>query len=594
MGITTGSIMNNRVYGGGSGSSNKGSGVQRNALLQTRIQLADRNKPSGRTSYTAMSRQINGRAVIVNTGSAGCCHGTQKMSTAEKIAMFNAIATSGLALAKGIGDLVSAGKANKTKTPSDIEKLNQQGNAKGTDGTSNTTSTGNASLNSIANDIKLSGDGCISKMEGATTSADLQAAIKDAESYMNGDLLTSRNQAKGKADVAQKKLDEFKENKTIENAEKDVKTAEQNVKTAKDGVSSFESKIAKEERNIQEANSDLAKADGNYKKAMDDTAKGKADLIAAKEGVTAAKGNVATAEASVNTLETQLASATPEQKPAIETQLNAAKQKLTEAKEELVKAEEQETKAQSALEGFEKAEADALNNVDSSKKGVKEAKEKLADSKEKLEGAKKNHEAKQKELEANQKTLQEKQDALKDLENQKTQAEADVEKFNNLDKEYNSLKSEITEQKARLTKMSQAEAKKMDKLDTKIGKAEVKSHNAEAKMNLAGQAETGHVTTKDEMKAKKRMDKAEANEAELRAKKGAIEGSHVSVDDIKLGEDISKALDACANSAHFGLGGMMSRQLVNGHTVTSQNGQFFIDGSKFGVDRAEAEKLLKQ
>lgn len=582
-GISTGSLLNQRVYNrnGGAGSSAKGGGVQKNSLTQTRITLANRNRgTSGRTSYTALSNAINGRKEVIYVGGGSNCCGTPStnMSTMEKIAAWTAIAQQGVQLGQGIANLFGAGKADKT------------GGAKGPGGAHGTRGAGNPpevkpqpkvnqDLSATAVTV-LSGDNLISGMENATTSADLQAAIKDAESYLNGDLQTSRAQAKGLADAAKKKLDEFKENNTIENAEKEVKTAEQNVKNAENGVKSFEDKVAKEERNIQEAQGELSKASADYKTALGNTK-------TAQEGVKTAQGKVSTAAGQVSSLETQLASALPEQKAAIEAQLTQARADLATAKGELTQAEQNLTKA-------EQDEAKALNNVDNSKKGVADAKQKLADSKEKLEGAKKNLAAKQKELEANKELLQQKQDALKQLETEKANAEADVEKFEKLDQEYNSLESEITDQKARLLKMSQDEAKKMDKLDKKIEKAEENSNNAEIDMNLAGQAQTGHATTKGEIRAKKRMDKAETREANLRDQKAGIENSHVSVQDIQLGEQVTKALDACANLAHGGLGGMMSQQYINGHTVTSQNGQFFIDGSTTGVDRAEAEKLLKQ
>ena len=108
-------LLNQRVFNrnGGSGSSNKGGGVKRSALLQTKITLADRNKGTGRASYTSLSNSINGRKEVIYVGGGSKCSGTSSMSTMEKIAMWNSIAQQGLQLGQGIASLFGAGKADK-------------------------------------------------------------------------------------------------------------------------------------------------------------------------------------------------------------------------------------------------------------------------------------------------------------------------------------------------------------------------------------------------------------------------------------------------------------------------------------------------
>lgn len=545
-GVTTGSLLNQRVFkrNGGSGSSNKGDGVKRSALMQTKITLADRNKGTGRASYTSLSNSINGRKEVIYVGGGSQYSGTSSMSTMDKIAMWNSFIQQGLQSGQAIASLFSAGKAENTGST---------GNAKGTSGSGNTGGTGDVGGNTpptqpkVNQDLKttaamISGDSIISGMENAQTSVDLQAAINDAQSYFDGQLTNSLSEAKGNAQSAKELLDNYKENDTLKNCKKDVENAKQDVANAEQGIKAFESKVGKEERNIQEANDALCQADTNYKKALDDTAFGekslaqaKKDVQTANQGVQTAESQVSTAQGKVDGLKLQLATATPEQKASIqsqlsqaETELSTAQQKLLEAKMQQTRANDMERSAETQLKNYQQAEEKALKNVDDNKKGVADAKKKLAESKQDLEKAQGNLEAKQKELETKQKELQDKEALLKQTEDQIAQAEADIEKFEQVEKEYNSLKSEITDQKERLTKMVKKEQSSMDKLDKKIARQEAKSDKAEEKMNLEGQAQGGHDVTGSEKRAGKRMARAEQKEAALRAKKAAIAGSHIS------------------------------------------------------------------
>lgn len=619
-GVTTGSLLNQRVFKRSTGSSSSGSsGVQRSPLLQTKITLANRNTATRGTSYTALSNAINGRKEVIYVGGDSCCSGTAKMSTAEKIAMYLSLSEQGLQLTQGIASLFSAGKADKA------EGTKNTGNSNGNSGVNNSNndvSVGSNDSQKVNQDLAstvslVSGDSVISGMENATTSADLNAAIQDAQSYFDGQLTSNYNDAKAGKASAEELLEKFKENDTVKNAKKAVEDAKQNVANAEQGVKAFESKVGKEERNIQEANDALGQADSNYKKACEDTAFGEKslkqaqkDVASAKQGVQTAQGNVDTAQGKVDSLNMQLTTAAPEQKAAIQAQLAEAKaelataqQQLNEAKIQQASAEQAEALAENQLKGYQQAEETALKNVDDNKKGVADAKKKLAESKQDLEKAQQQLEAKQKELEANQKTLQSKESKLADIEKQKDDAEAAIEKFEKIEKEYNSLKSEITDQKERLTKMIKDEQKKMDKLDKKIARQEAKSDKAEEKMNLDGQAEAGHDVSGSERRAGRRMDRAEAKEMALRAKKAAIAGAHFSGTFEAAGvsgntsesaastDDVSARLDKMASSAHL-TGGLALAENVNGHLVSMQNNQFTVDG-KSGLTRQQAEELLK-
>lgn len=543
--ITTGSLLNQRVYSKKTSTTSgtkQGGGVQTNALLQTRITLANRSTgPTGRTSYTALSNQINGRKEVIYVGGQSCC-GQAKMSTADKIALALEITKAGFELGQGIASLFGAKKAD---APGATTRTT------GTDSPGGTPSTkvGGDTSPQVTQDLattlsSISSDDVISAMEDAETSADLQAAITDAENYFNGQLSDSHTEAKANAGEAQQLLDNYKSKDTLKKAKKDVEDAKQDVANSEQGVKSFEAKVAKEQRNIQEAQDALGEADTNYKKATEDTAFGEKslaqaqkDVQTANQGVKTAETNVSTAQGKVDQLNMQLLTATPEQKASIQSQLTQAKtelsnaqQKLIEAKTRLQSANIAEDSAEKQLKTYQAAEERALNNVDNKKKGVTEAKEKLAESQEDLEKAQTQLEAKQKELEANKKALQDKEAVLEQTEQQIADAEAAIDRYDKLEKEYNSLKSEIADQKERLTKMAKKEQKKMDKLDEKIARQEEKSDRAEEKMNLDGQAQEGHDVSASERRAGRRMNRAELKEQELRAKRAAIAGSHISFD----------------------------------------------------------------
>lgn len=565
-GVTTGSLLNQRVYSKKSGSSSntkRGGGVQRNALLQTRVTLANRSGNGKKAGlYTSLSNQINGRKEVIYVGGQSCC-GQAKMSTADKIAMYMSIAQAGVQLGQGIADIVGAFKADKsdgTTRTGDTGKVGDPSSSTITD-----TGTSRQVTQDLATTLSgLSSDDVVSAMEGAETSADLQAAITDAENYFNGQLSSSYTEAKANAGSAKELLEIYKSNDTLKNAKKAVEDAKQDVANSEQGVKSFEAKVGKEQRNIQEAQDALGEADANYKKATEDTAFGEKNLAQAQkdvqtanQGVKTAEGNVTAAQGKVDQLNLQLLTATPEQKASIQSQLEQAKtelsnaqQKLTEAKTRLQSANLAEDSAEKQLKSYQEAEERALNNVDNKKKGVTEAKEKLAESQEDLEKAQTQLEAKQKELEANKKALQDKEAALEQTEQQIADAEADIDRYDKLEKEYNSLKSEIADQKERLTKMAKKEQKKMDKLDEKIARQEEKSDRAEEKMNLDGQAQEGHDVSASERRAGRRMDRAELKEQELRAKRAAIAGSHISFDAAGVSgqDDEAKAKDGTPNS----------------------------------------------
>lgn len=378
--------------GGGGGNG----GVTTKTLQKSDILAARKGRP-GKTSYTDMSNRTNGRAVLVPTGSTGHCNGTQKMSTMEQIAMFNAIAQSSLALTKGIADLFGAGKADKTKGNSNISTLNQTGNAGNTNGTGNAGNTGNASLSStltaLAPDIDLTNidyeakaDDFTSKMKKAKNSQDLYQALQGAKAYksqisarMSGinitqlktDLEALKGDAEGSVKDAKGKLSDAKD--AVKTAESEAKQGKQQVDSARDSYDAARGNIKTDNK----AYNDASKAVNEKTKDFDNAGKAlqqaKTEYSQAKgitrdceQALTTAKTNTSQALANLNALKEQ-------QNPSLGTDSVALRAQIADAQAKYDAAVEAETKAQTALDDAKTQEQTAKDKLGNDNQGAVQA-----------------------------------------------------------------------------------------------------------------------------------------------------------------------------------------------------------------------------
>lgn len=626
--------MNNRVYGGGSGSSNKGGGVQRNALLQTRIQLADRKKPTGGASFTSMSRQINGRAVIVNTGNSGCCHGTSgnKMSTMEKIAMWNAIAQSSLQLAKGIGDLVGTAKASKTKDTSNIEKLNQAGNSGNADGAGQSGSTGNASLSStltsLAPDIDLTNidyeakaDDLSSKMKNAKNSQDLYQALQGAKSYkaqidsrMSGininqlqtDLEALKGEAEGSVKSAKDALGDAKED--VSKAQSNVNQGNQQVKSARESYEVASGSIKTNNQAYNDATKTVSDKTKEYDSAGKALQQAKTDYSQAQgitrdceQSLATAKTNTSEALANLNALKGQQGfgtdgAALQAQIADAEVKYEAALKAEDSAKQALDAAKAQENSAKDKLGDDSKGAVKAFNNA---KSGLSEARNNLKTAAENLKNSK---EITQEQYDLLCNRQESAQKAETNLENYQTALataqDKEVKAQDNLDK--------IEAEKDKL-EMQVNDYKEMEKASKKLGDLSQYETKLEGMMNkektsrdeLQKQLDTKDKTSNSSTESAKGKKKAEKKEAKITNKLADLNAGDATDDiarDKKL--QISNRLDQMAKMTDmaggqdFGSFGASNKTTLNGHTVEYKNGKYFVDGGSNGLDKTSAEMLI--
>lgn len=642
--------MNNRVYGGGSGSSNKGSGVQRNSLMQTRIQLADRKKPSGRTSYTAMSRQMNGRAVIVNTGSSGCCQGTQKMTTAEKIAMFNAIATTGLALAKGIGDLVGAGKANKTTKQSDIAKLNQQGNTKGTDGTGNTTSTGNASLSStltaLAPDIDLTNidyeakaNEFSSKMKNAKNSQDLYQALQGAKAYkaqvssrMSGiniaqlktDLAALKGDAEGSVKAAKEDLSKAKDG--VKNAESDVKQVKQQVDSARDSYDAAKGSIKTDNKAYNEASKTVNDKTKEFDTAGKALQQAKSDYSQAQgitrdceQSLATAKTNTSQALANLNALKGQQGfgtdgAALQAQIADAQARYDAALEAEKQAESALKDAKTQEQTAKEKLGDDSSGAVQAFNNaktaLSEARNGLKTAAENLKNSKEitqeqfelltnRQESAQKaedNLASKQDAVAQAQDKQAQAQDKLDQVEAQKDKLEMQIHDYEEMEKASKQL-GDLSQFETKLEEMMKKEKTDRDELQRKLDEQDTISNNgtesAKGRRKAEGQEKklTGKIVDIDSGSAIDDIARDAALNIGNKASMMSQTNTHKADPFAKM-NDMAKQAEQSQNEAQLNLLKTIGFAQINGKTITKMpamgdSASYMVDGKTYSFEELQ-------
>lgn len=633
-GVTTGSLLNQRVFNrnGGSGSSNKGGGVKRSALLQTKITLADRNKGTGRASYTSLSNSINGRKEVIYVGGGSKCSGTSSMSTMEKIAMWNSIAQQGLQLGQGIASLFGAGKADKAdgaaakqKTPGSNPEVVVNNNTKqaGNDLASTLESLGFTDIDLTNIDYTATAKDLTSKMDKAKNSQDLYQALQGAKAYkqqmdsrMSGinltDLQTQLTQLEGEAKGS-------------------IKDAKGNVDTADKGVKDAESNVKQGQRQVDSARESYDAARGSVKtdnKAYNDASKlvdtktkeydqaGKALDTAKKKYSTAqaatrectqawetAKTNTAQALSNLNALKSQQGFGTDG--AALQTQIADAQAKYdaavaAEGKAEEAKknAEKAEAQAKDALGDDSKGAVQAFNNAKSglaeARDGLKQAAEQLKNSKEmtqeqyelltnRQESARKaedNLETQNDNLLHAKEEQDKAKDALDTLKEEKDKLEMQIHDFKEMQQASEKL-NDLSKYETKLENMMKKEGIDREELTKELNENDETSNN------------TDGVSAKGRKKAEKKETKITGKLAELNAGDAT--------DDIARDKNIqiSNRLDQMAKMndfagvQDFGSFGSSNKTTINGHTVEYKQGKYFVDGGTTGMDKMGAEMLIK-
>ncbi len=632
-GVTTGSLLNQRVFNrnGGSGSSNGGGGVKRSALLQTKITLADRNKGSGRTSYTALSNRFNGRNTVVYVGGGSSCSGTsslQKMQELQaKIQMYSMIAESGMNLIDSIGSLFGAGKSDKTggaapKTkvptvPTDITNPAQNSKVAGNDLAATLDSLGFTDIDFTNIDYKATANDFISKMKKADTSQDLYQALQGAKAYkeqmelrMSGidinalktELSTLEGEAEGSVDFAEDALG--KADDGVKDADRNVRQAKGQVESARNSYDSARAGI----KTSNEAYNNADKAVGEKTQAYDKAAKAldgaREDYRLAQDATREctqawdmAKSNTAQALANLNALKAQQGFDTDG--AALQAQIADAQLKYDEAvaaenkaKEAKDSAEAAEAKAKEALGDGSKGAVQAFNNAKSELSAARgdlaKAAETLKNSKEitqdqydllinrqtSAENAESNLEAKNEALATAKDQQAVAQDKLDEVKAQKEKLETQIHDYEEMQDACEKL-GDLSKYETKLEKLMTEEGTDRTKLTQKLN-------------------DKDGVSNDDEVSAKGRK-KAERKEEKLTDELTALNAGDAT-DDIArdLNIQVTNALDNMANMGNFDLGtGIPNKRTINGHTVEYKNGQYFVDNGTLGMNRMSAEMMLK-
>lgn len=618
-GVTTGSILNSRVYG--QNSSKKG--VQSNSLLKTKITLAGRSRSAGGASYTSLSRSINGRAVVIKSGQGGCCHGaSNKMSTMEKIAMWNAIAQSSLQLGQGIGALINSFKSNKsTETVSPQKASKQQSTIEQPQKTTVQQSVQqtladlgmpDVSLLGIDTNYEKSADDLIKEMKGAKTSADLYKALSGAKAYkqqidsriagfgnikelqdqlngLNGSAEGSVKKAKTNFDDAKKTTDDLKgtvtQGKTqVDSARQSYDAARQALEGKNQAYDDASKAVNTKLEAYDNAKSDLAGKRQSYSQAKMVTAE-------CAQSLTTAKANKAQAQADLDALLAQQGSATDG--AALQAQIAKATQARDKAKLEeeqaqkaLDKAQEAENKAQSnvslAEQNCESARGElveARNALNTQAKALKDSKAITNDQYELLTN-------RQNSLDTAEATLQENETKLADAEQKQVEAEAQYEKLK-------ATKEELEVKIADYNEMQKASKKLGDlsdyetKLNDLMKKEGTKREDLTKKMN----AKNTTSNTADSAKARTNAENRETALTDQRVALNAGDATVAMASDKKM--QISHSLDQMASLTNLGLSnGISNKMTINGHTVEYKNYKYYVDGSENGMDKTSAMAFI--
>jgi len=348
-----------------------------------------------------------------------------------KLMQYMAMAEMGVALGKGIADVVNAFKADKA-AKTDGPDANP-----GTLNNSNINSKNTPSMQTAQTLNGTGASGAIQDMASADDSATLRGAIESAQgkaAELSTDISALQGEIKGlesKAQEAEKAVQNL--NTQIEAKENEVKTAEQNVKNKENAVKSFEQKLDTAKLGLENMNKEYSAAVNNYASAQSATRAAEAALAATPKQIPGPDG-------------------TPVDNPAYAN----AKKAVDEAKAKEAEAKE--------------AKETAYKNVQDAKGEVKSAEENV------LKAQKDVDDAKGKEAEAKE-ALETKKDELEKLEQQKQTKQDIIDEYNDQNKklekqqgELEKLNKEITSQNERLTKLEQKEQKELKSLNDKIDK----------------------------------------------------------------------------------------------------------------------------
>ena len=621
-GVTTGSLLNQRVYSKKSGSSSntkRGGGVQMNALIQTRVTLANRSGNGKKAGlYTSLSNQINGRKEVIYVGGQSCC-GQAKMSTADKIAMYMSIAQAGVQLGQGIADIVGAFKADKSDGTTPRQTVTPDSTPKVDNGLASTLdSLGFADIEFTDVNYKEAANDFMSQMKKADNSQDLYQALQGAKAYkaqvdsrmsrinigsLNTQLETLKGEAEGSIDMAEKKVSNA--DKGVRDAESNVKQGQRQVDSARDSYDAARQSVKTDNKAYNDASKAVDEKTGEYDKAgkaLDTARKNYSTAQAATKECTqaweTAKLNTSQALANLNALKAQQGLGTDgvalqAQIADAQAQYDAAVQAEKSAEEAKNQAEANEAKAKDALGDDSKGAVQAFNNAKSqlatARDELKAAAEQLKNSKEitqeqydlltnrqeSVGKAETNLETQNENLTKAKEQQATEQAKLDQLETQKDQIETQIHDYKEMQEASEKL-SDLSKYETKLQDMMKKEGIERDELTKKLNERDAESNDTEG------------VSAKGRKKAEKKEDKLTDKLVELNAGDAT--------DDIARDKDIqiSGALDKMAElSTGIGLMGGSNKRTINGHTVEYKNNQYFVDGGTQGMDKASAEMLVK-
>lgn len=536
---------------GGNGNITTGS------MLNKSIIAANRHKGSGRTSYTSMSREVNGRVVIVDSGSGHCCETSNSKSaeTLAKIQAYTALAGSAAQLVAGIGNIFASNKSSSTagadptrgnaNLHSTLEEVNNSaagaGSAGGAGGAGGAAETKGAAS-------------YITDMENCKYSRDLDTALNSATLYLNGALKDSLTAAEGRYNTATRELKNLKDNDLLKKAENGVKTARQKVNRQAEDISKIlEPKLEQAKSNLTQAENDLAAKNDGYRTALEQRRGSENKVAILKSQVDGLATTAASAQRAFATIEAQYNAADADGKAALQTQYDTAKTARDKAEQDLKTAQGQLKQAETELEGFKSAEAAALAAVDVSNDEVKTLKEGVTKRQKELATAQTNYDNAQATLIGYNTELRNATTGLTKLKSQKEGWEQDIKNYESIKKEYEALDKSVKEQQKRKTKLIANEQKEITRLEAEIKKYSARSdaHSNNIDSQNGGFAGISGDTSsnRSQRREAKKMTKDEDKETQLRSKLADLRAHSLAAPTEVIPASVSTATSTGDNTA---------------------------------------------
>lgn len=555
---TTSSLLNQQVFKrDDSGSSNKGGAVKKNVLTETRIALANRNKCTGKTCFTTLSNSINGRKEVIYVGGGSKSCGASKMTTMEKIAMWNQIMQSGMQFGQGIAGIVSQCKSSKAAAPVAPTKTTATGNETLATPTGNNKVAGNdlaSTLDSLGfTDIDLTNidyeqtaKDFTSKMDKAKNSQDLYQALQGAKAYkqqvssrmagmnigtMEDDLKALKGDAEGSVSKAKEGVDTA--DKGVKDQEGKVKQGENQLESARKSYDNTRASLAKTNEKYNEASKNVDTKTKAYDTANKDLDKAKSDYSASQTATRectqaweTAKLNTAQAEANLKALEAQLGSATDSvalqaQIADAKAQLETARQAEQAAEKAKTNAEENEAKMlenknnkQTACDTAKSNLTEARNNLNTVAEQLKNDKQitedqykQLTDRQTSLDDAETNLETQKKTLTEKQEVQAKAQENLDKLNDKKEELEVRIHDYKEMQKASEKL-NDLSKYETKLTQMMDKEKTTREELQKKLDEQNYKSND------ITGTSAKGRAKAeKKEVKISGKIDNLNAGDA---------------------------------------------------------------------------------